>query len=554
VTNLVYPGGRNVYYTFDKGNHLTQVRDWSGRITTLGYDLAGRMTSITRPNSTYRTMGYDAAGQLTNIWEQMGNGLPIAWFRLNWTNSGNMAWEFAAPLPHTNAPPTRTMTYDDDNRLARFQGPSMGSLQSVGVDSNGNLTNGPLANDTFIAYAYDARNRLLNAGGVTNGYDPAGNRVGFTSAINSTELAINPNANLPQVLMRIKNGVTNYYVYGAGLLYQATETATATNTLTYHYDYRGSTIALTADNGLVTDRMEYSLYGSLTYRAGTSDTPFLFNGKYGVQTDPNGLLCMQARYYNPYLCRFISADPSGFAGGLNFYAYANANPVSYLDPFGLGAVESGTGGSWLNQALEGTAMGDWAKGFSSGLGSYVNGEDLSRYTPTGSQAYQSGVTSGYGAVPNAIELANLALTMSAVGAAVGTEAMVAKTAASETGAAAETVAPRINVLPSSGNRFVVSPGGDAIIVPRGASGPVPIINQGGRTTGFGFTGGSGGLGLDSRVSNVRIMDAMLPRGPSPGYPAGYVNYQNIGGQSVNPFTGQTIAPNNPLWHIPLTPP
>ncbi len=120
--------------------------------------------------------------------------------------------------------------------------------------------------------------------------------------------------------------------------------------------------------------------------------------------------------------------------------------------------------------------------------------------------------------------------------------------------AAETVAPRINVLPSSGNRFVVSPGGDAIIVPRGASGPVPIINQGGRTTGFGYTGGSGGLGLDPRVSNVRIMDATLPRGPSPGYPAGYVNYQNIGGQSVNPFTGQTIAPNNPLWHIPLTPP
>ena len=51
-----------------------------------------------------------------------------------------------------------------------------------------------------------------------------------------------------------------------------------------------------------------------------------------------------------------------------------------------------------------------------------------------------------------------------------------------------------------------------------------------------------------------VMDATLPRGPSPGYPAGYVNYQNIGGQSVNPRTGQTIAPNNPLWHIPLTPP
>jgi RHS repeat-associated protein len=122
----------------------------------------------------------------------------------------------------------------------------------------------------------------------------------------------------------------------------------ATNTLTYHFDYRGSTIALSADNGLVTDRIEYALYGLTTYRTGTNDTPFLFNGKYGVQTDNNGLMYMQARYYNPYLCRFISSDPSGFGGGLNTYAYANGNPVSLIDPFGLGAHESSVDLSWFN--------------------------------------------------------------------------------------------------------------------------------------------------------------------------------------------------------------
>jgi type VI secretion system secreted protein VgrG len=134
--------------------------------------------------------------------------------------------------------------------------------------------------------------------------------------------------------MRIKNGATNYYIYGTCLLYQITEAATGTNTLTYHYDFRGSTIALSADNGLVTDRIEYSAYGLTTYRAGTNDTPFLFNGCYGVQTDANGLLYMRARFYNPYLCRFINPDPSGFAGGLNFYAYANENPISMTDPTG----------------------------------------------------------------------------------------------------------------------------------------------------------------------------------------------------------------------------
>jgi len=133
------------------------------------------------------------------------------------------------------------------------------------------------------------------------------------------------------------------------LLYQITETATATNTLTYHYDYRGSTIALSADSGLVTDRIEYSAYGLTTYRIGTSDTPFLFNGRYGVQTDNSGLLYMRARYYNPYLCRFLNPDPIGFGGGLNFYAYANGNPVSYLDPFGLNGTTTGDNSwSWMS--------------------------------------------------------------------------------------------------------------------------------------------------------------------------------------------------------------
>jgi RHS repeat-associated protein len=181
----------------------------------------------------------------------------------------------------------------------------------------------------------DARNRLLSVGGVTNAYDMSGNRVGFAYWTNSSIFVINPNSALPQVLMRIKNGFTNYYVYGAGLLYQITETATGTNTLTYHYDYRGNTVELSADNGAVTDRIEYSAYGLTTYRGGTNDTPFLFNGLYGVQTDSTGLLYMRARYYNPYICRFLNPDPSEFNAGLNFYAFCNDNPISNEDPFGL---------------------------------------------------------------------------------------------------------------------------------------------------------------------------------------------------------------------------
>ena len=66
------------------------------------------------------------------------------------------------------------------------------------------------------------------------------------------------------------------------------------------------------------------------YRSSTTQ----YNGYYGVQQEPNGLLHMRARYYSPELRRFINADPIGFAGGMNWYAYANGNPIMYVDPSG----------------------------------------------------------------------------------------------------------------------------------------------------------------------------------------------------------------------------
>jgi hypothetical protein len=65
-------------------------------------------------------------------------------------------------------------------------------------------------------------------------------------------------------------------------------------------------------------------------------------------TDPNGLLYMRNRFYSPYLCRFVNPDPTGFSSGMNFFAYANGNPVSYLDPSGLGAIGENQNLSWLN--------------------------------------------------------------------------------------------------------------------------------------------------------------------------------------------------------------
>ena len=102
----------------------------------------------------------------------------------------------------------------------------------------------------------------------------------MTNGSTVTTYVINPKTS--QVLMRIKPGLTNYYIYGAGLLYEINVTAATNTTRYYHYDSRGSTVALTDASGNITDRMEYGAYGMLTYRVGTNDTPFLYNGRYGA--------------------------------------------------------------------------------------------------------------------------------------------------------------------------------------------------------------------------------------------------------------------------------
>jgi RHS repeat-associated protein len=324
LTKLTYPGGtKYVNYDYDSNNRLTTVTDWASRVTRFTYDLAGRLTSVTRPNGTIRTISYDAAGQMTEITEATSAGAAIAYSKLTYDEAGRIIDEFIAPIPATFTEASETITYDADNRIATFNG------HTVVHDLDGNMTSGPLNSSISVAHAFDARNRLTAVAGsgmapaLSYAYDSEGNRTGVIQGGQTTSFIISPAT--AQALVRAKpDGTKTYYVYGQGLLYQVDD---AGSTVTYHYDYRGSTVALTGSSGQVTDRVEYNTYGLITLRTGSTDTPFLYNGRYGVMTDANGLYYMRARYYNPYIKRFINADPSGFEGGLNLYAFADGNPI-----------------------------------------------------------------------------------------------------------------------------------------------------------------------------------------------------------------------------------
>jgi RHS repeat-associated protein len=93
---------------------------------------------------------------------------------------------------------------------------------------------------------------------------------------------------------------------------------------------------------------------------------------------------------------------------------------------------------------------------------------------------------------------------------------------------------------AKGTDYVVTPKGEAIKIPDGGTGPTNP-NKG---SGMVYQGGSGGKGIDSRTTGVRIMDANSNQGKR-------VNYTNNSGQTVDPSTGRTISNKDPRGHLPL---
>jgi RHS repeat-associated protein len=78
---------------------------------------------------------------------------------------------------------------------------------------------------------------------------------------------------------------------------------------------------------------EYAPYGSSTYQAVRSQTEVPKRYRYtGVERDEeSGLEYHSARYYLPWLGRWISADPVGLDGGINLYEYCRSNPLRWID-------------------------------------------------------------------------------------------------------------------------------------------------------------------------------------------------------------------------------
>lgn len=107
------------------------------------------------------------------------------------------------------------------------------------------------------------------------------------------------------------------------------------------YDHQGNVTALVTSSGQLAEMYRYSAFGEEQIfndrgkRLEKSEVGNFWRFSSKRVDQETGLSFFGRRYYTPTLGRWLTQDPIGYAGGLNFYAYVSNSPLTKIDLYGL---------------------------------------------------------------------------------------------------------------------------------------------------------------------------------------------------------------------------
>lgn len=323
-----YPDEKQVTYTYDAANRLTTVTDWNNNATTYQYYKDGRLKRTDYPNGTFSVNTYDNAGRMTGLGNFKSTADTINFYSYVLDPSGNhLQVTQVEPFGAFNWNSGDTIaTYDNANHIETF-----GNL-TYEDDENGNITGITGAADyDFHWDTADQMIQLDSAGStwVQYTYDGLGHRRQAIRNGTTTRYVLDI-LGMSKVLMETDGNDTPvyYYIHGLG---QIARVDALGNYHYYHYDYRGSTIAMTDENEATTHQYQYGPYGETLQSTEADFNAYRYVGAFGVQYEKEDIYFMRARYYDVQAKRFISEDP---IWAENLYGYVEGNPVTSIDPKG----------------------------------------------------------------------------------------------------------------------------------------------------------------------------------------------------------------------------
>ena len=347
-----------------KTGMLQSYKNGSEAAYTYAYDDNGNVTSITK-GSASASYTYDSLNQLTRV----NDGFTNKTTTYTYDNAGNILErrEYAYTTGELGTP-TDTVSYTYDSawkdKLTSYDG------QTITYDEIGN----PLSYRGYTLTWQGKRLQSLSGNSTTASYtyDEQGVRSSKTVNNVTTTFSYNGSLLMAQVQGSGASQVKQLYSYDAnGQLVSVNYNGTE-----YYYLRNGQTdiVGLMDGNGTKVVEYTYDAWGKLISTTGTlatslgADNPFRYRGYY-YDTE-TGLYYLTTRYYDPEVCRFISADVymttgQGVLGG-NMFAYCLNNPLIYDDDQGGCGV--------LGALLAGAAIGAVFGGVFGGITSLANGE------------------------------------------------------------------------------------------------------------------------------------------------------------------------------------
>jgi RHS repeat-associated protein len=203
---------------------------------------------------------------------------------------------------------------------------SMTGAPVYSLDPTGTIT--PSGSQTL---AYNVFNRMVAMGGNLYAYDADGARVVENARVFAND----------DFFVTDGSSVTAYVSFGEERIAKLVSMSGASTAVSWlHADRLDSVVNESDSTGSTAGygvEQDYFPFGTPTI-AGKPEA-FGFTGQ--MQDTSSGIVYLHARYYDPYIGRFMSADtasPSEPGVGVNRYAYMMNNPVGGSDPSGHAAM------------------------------------------------------------------------------------------------------------------------------------------------------------------------------------------------------------------------
>ena len=395
LTNKLLSTGVNTNYTYNKAGLMTYMESKKGSnvytYSKCKYLLNGLVNRVDMQYDNNPAEGkikyynYDDAGRL--IADNITNaaGFPVA-NSYEYDLYGNRVKMVSSPGDEEE---TETINYEYDlnNRLLNENSYVYNSYRNTDsyssthyyYDYNGNMTakqktyfggsnnnnavlSGRSTDTGLSVYRYDAFNRLAN-------YNSGSNEASYTYNANNLRTSKTVNRektnfvwNGQNLAAENKTDITNTYTYDMTGVHIANQNGTVTS---YLKDYHGNIAGKTTKTGAMFNEMgttmDYDAFGNQWQ--GDVPDPFGYCGEY--LDGESGLIYLRNRYYDSMSGRFITEDP--IKDGLNWYAYAENNPIIMIDPNGLDSYIFYTS----SHDSDFSKQAQWQKKYLEGLGERV---------------------------------------------------------------------------------------------------------------------------------------------------------------------------------------